>query len=102
MSFSTSSRAVLSRQMTWCGHKMKISLWQRMIIYIVNLIGSEKSAVRYRNKAIFLLKSVSRFGYDYYGLKDHARLLEIAPLKSTEFREKEVRTLISLNSSLNM
>jgi len=57
-----------------------------------NIIESEKAAVRYRNKAIFLLKSVSRFGYDYYELKDHARLLKIVPLKSTEFREKEVWT----------
>ena len=37
-----------------------------------NFIESQKAAVRYRNKAIFLLKSVSKFGYDYYELKEHA------------------------------
>ncbi len=57
-----------------------------------NFIESQKAAVRYRNKAIFLLKSVSKFGYDYYEFKDHARLLKIIPLKSTEFKEREVWT----------
>jgi integrase len=57
-----------------------------------NFIESQKAAVRYRNKAIFLLKSVSRFGFDYYELKDHARLLKVIPLKSTEFKEREVWT----------
>ncbi len=57
-----------------------------------NFIESQKAAVRYRNKAIFLLKSVSKFGYDYYELKDHARLLKIIPLRSTEYKEHEVWT----------
>ena len=57
-----------------------------------NFIESQKAAVRYRNKAIFLLKSVSRFGFDYYELRDHARLLKVIPLKSTEFKEREVWT----------
>lgn len=57
-----------------------------------NYIESQKAAVGYRNKGIFLLKSVSRFGFDYYELRDHARLLKTIPLKSTDFKESEVWT----------
>lgn len=50
-----------------------------------NAIESDKdAAVRYRNKAIFLMKAVAKFGSDYYEFKNNTTLIKPISLKSAD------------------
>ena len=58
-----------------------------------NTIESDKTAaVRYKNKAIFLMKSVAKFGADYYEIKNNTVLIKPISLKSSDILPNEVWT----------
>jgi len=58
-----------------------------------NAIESDSTAaVRYKNKAIFLMKSVATFGSDYYEFKNNSVLIKPIPLKSSDLIANEVWT----------
>jgi len=58
-----------------------------------NAIESDSTAaVRYKNKAIFLMKSVAKFGSDYYEFKNNSVLIKPISLKSSDLIPNEVWT----------
>jgi len=56
-----------------------------------NILDSEYSK-SYKNKAITLMKSISRFGYNFYDFKDQAKMLTKLSNNSTDKKDMQVWT----------
>lgn len=68
------------------GHRKMISITPRDMLAVRQAIVNTAYSKSYKNKIIKLVKSVSKFGYNFYDFKDCAKQLTLVPLNSDDLK----------------
>jgi integrase len=73
-------------------NKKVVSLTPKDFLNVRNEILQNDYSKSYKNKTIKLLKSISKFGYNFYDFKDNAKQLMMIPINSDDIKDYTIWT----------
>jgi len=85
-------RRMNKQYFTKLANKKVVRLTPKDLLIIRNDLLQLELSKSYKNKIIKLLKSISKFGYNFYDFKDNAKQLKLIPVNSDDIKDYTIWT----------